>query len=135
MMKKRTRTISAIVFCIYIAAVLVLCFMKPDDLPQPTFTILGIQADKIAHFFMFAPFPILSYAAFAGDWGQPWKHLLLLTLLMTAGVAAAMGTELIQSLIGYRSGDCGDFVADMTGTAVGGIMTASYILSKKKTYR
>lgn len=130
-MKKKTRTISAIVFCIYIAAVLVLCFMKPDDIPQPTFTIFGLEADKIAHFFMFAPFPVLSYAAFAGNWKQSWKHLLLLTGLLIAGIGSAMGTEYIQTLLEYRSGDAYDFAADIIGMAAGGLVTAVYILSKK----
>jgi VanZ family protein len=134
-MKSRTRVISAIVFCIYIAAVLLLCIMKPDTLPQTSFMLFGIEADKLAHFLMFLPFPILSYAAFAGEWKPSWKHLLLLVGLMSAGVASAMGTELIQTLLEYRSGDYDDFAADMIGMAAGGIITIVYILSNKRQSR
>lgn len=132
---KKTRIISVIVFCIYIAAVLVLCFMKPDNLPHTPFMIFGIQTDKIAHFFMFAPFPMLAYAAFAGKWDNVWKHLLLLAGLLAAGTAAAIATEVVQMVLGYRSADANDFSADMLGMAAGGFITAVYILFNKQRTR
>ena len=131
-MKKMTRTIAAIVFCIYIAAVMVLCFMKTDNLPQPSFLILGIEADKVAHFLMFAPFPLLSYMVAAGAWKKPWHHFMLLGCLMLLGVAAAMATEQVQTLLTYRPGDVRDTTADTYGIVAGGLLTAAYILHKTK---
>ena len=46
-----------------------------------------------------------------------------------------MGTEYIQTLLEYRSGDAYDFAADIIGMAAGGLVTAVYILSKKYCYK
>ena len=58
-MKRKILFISA--FCIYLAAVFFLCLMKPDDLPQTELMLFGLPADKVAHFLMFFPFPVLGY--------------------------------------------------------------------------
>ena len=61
-MKRRILYITA--FCIYIGAILYLCLTKPDNLPQTEFLIFGLPADKVAHFTMFLPFPILMYSLY-----------------------------------------------------------------------
>ena len=61
-MRRRILYITA--FCIYIGAILYLCLTKPDNLPQTELLIFGLPADKVAHFTMFLPFPILIYLIF-----------------------------------------------------------------------
>lgn len=131
-MNKRTRTIYAIAFCTYIAAVLLLCFIKTDGLQQPSFLIFGIEADKIAHFLMFLPFPVLAYATFAGKWNEAGRHFILTGILTVAGTLAAIATEYIQALLGYRSGDVNDFIADVIGIVTGGCAVSIYLLNKFK---
>ena len=56
--------LARILFFLYLAAVAFLCFMHVDKLPDVQKFIFGIPTDKIAHFLMFLPFPILAYLAY-----------------------------------------------------------------------
>ena len=125
----RRRYIAAIVLCVYIAAVAVLCFIRQDNAPSVNFTFLGIASDKIAHFLMFLPFTPI---AFRPDSRRIMPHLLVLLAVMMAGAGLAAGTERIQAALEYRSGDIMDFAADMAGMAAGCIFTAIHII---RTYR
>lgn len=131
-MKLKVRHISFIILCIYIAVVAVLCFMKTDSLPSVELYFLGIPMDKIAHFVMFAPFPVLAYMTFwpakAGKAGK----LGVLMVIIAIGAGMAKATERIQSMLGYRSGDPMDFLSDMTGILAGALVIAAYILLKKE---
>lgn len=131
-MKSKVRIISAIVFCIYLVAVSILCFMKTDGTSFPDYEIFGIGIDKIGHLIMFIPFTALGYLTFAGQWKQIWKHFILLGGIILFGVAVASGTEMAQGLLGYRSSDIWDFIADLSGMATGGIITSAFILYKTK---
>lgn len=128
----RTRIIFIVSFCLYIAAVAFLCFAKPDDLPQMPQFWFGLPADKIAHFLMFLPFPVLAYATFAGKWNEAGRHFILTGILTVAGTLAAVATEYIQALLGYRSGDVNDFIADVIGIVAGGCAVSIYLLNKFK---
>ena len=131
-MKLKIRHISFILLCIYIAAVAVLCFMKTDSLPSVELYFLGIPMDKLVHFLMFAPFPVLAYMTFwPAKAGKPGK-LGVLLVIMTVGVGLAKATERIQSMLGYRTGDHLDFMADVTGILAGSLFIAAYILLKKE---
>ena len=131
-MKLNIRHISFIILCIYIAVVAVLCFMKTDSLPSVDMYFLGIPMDKIVHFLMFAPFPVLAYMPFwpakAGKAGK----LGVLAVIVAVGAGLAKATERIQSMLGYRTGDLMDFLSDMTGILAGGLMVAAFILFKKE---
>lgn len=131
-MKLKIRHISFIILCIYIAVVAVLCFMKTDSLPSVELYFLGIPMDKIVHFVMFAPFPVLAYMTFwpakAGKAGK----LGVLMVIIAIGAGMAKATERIQSMLGYRSGDPMDFLSDMTGILAGALVIAAYILLKKE---
>ncbi len=121
--------------CIYLAAVAYLCFMKPDDLPEVRPDIFGIPLDKIVHFLMFFPFPIVAYEAFKPKGGRKLIHIAVLMILYSVGLGLAIGTEHIQGMLGYRSEDINDFYADLTGMSCAAIMTAVYILAKKNNRR
>ncbi len=98
-MKRRIFYILA--FCVYIAAILVLCLMKPDDLPQPEIYLFGLPVDKVVHFLMFLPFPVLVYMMFFEETRKKWQELLILAGGMALGLCAAFGTEFLQSLTQY----------------------------------
>lgn len=131
-MKLNTRHISFIILCIYIAAVAVLCFMKTDSLPSVELYFLGIPLDKIIHFIMFAPFPVLAYMTFwpakAGKAGK----LGVLMVIAAVGAGLAKATERIQSMLGYRNGDPADFMSDLAGILIGSAIIAAFILFKKE---
>ena len=84
-MKGKTRITSSILLCLYIAAVAYLCFARPDNLPQAPMYLFGLPMDKLAHFVMFVPFPILAYMTFVNLEMSIWRKIAVLTIIMAAG--------------------------------------------------
>ena len=130
-MKRRILYITA--FCIYIGAILYLCLTKPDNLPQTEFLIFGLPADKVAHFTMFFPFPILMYLMFFDRSRSRWKDMLILVAAIALGIGAAFGTEYLQALTQYRSSDIKDTFADIKGLSTGALIVLTHILLRKRT--
>lgn len=118
-------------FCVYIAAILVLCLIKPDDLPQPEIYIFGLPVDKVVHFLMFMPFPVLVYMMLFEKTRRRWQEVLILAGGMALGLCAAFGTEFLQSLTQYRSADIHDVYADMQGICSGGVLVLLFIILRK----
>ena len=131
-MKKGLKKLYIVAFCIYMAAVAVLCFMNPSQLPEiDVKTFLGIPIDKVLHFLMFLPYPILSSLSFITRGTGTLKNLAILLVLIVLGIGISYGTEAIQAQTGYRSYDLEDFYADMVGIATGTILTTVYIAYTK----
>lgn len=128
-MKKRILFIAA--FCIYIAAVLYLCLMRPEDMPQTEMYIFGIPADKAAHFLMFLPFPVLAYTMLWKGERKLWVDICILTVSIVLGIGMAFLTEQLQAMTQYRTSDIKDVYADMTGLGFGSLLVAANILTKK----
>lgn len=126
------RIIYIIVLCLYIAAVAFLCFAKPEDMPQMPSLWFGLPADKVGHFLMFMPFPILAFLTFETEGMTVGRKILLLAVLMTVGAGLAMGTEHIQAQLAYRAAETGDFYADAAGLAIGGAAALLFILRKDR---
>lgn len=126
------RIIYIIVLCLYIAAVAFLCFAKPEDMPQMPSLWFGLPADKVGHFLMFMPFPILAFLTFETEGMTVGRKILLLAVLMTVGAGLAMGTEHIQAQLAYRAAETGDFYADAAGLAIGGAAVLLFILRKDR---
>ena len=122
---KISKTIITAIFCLYLGAIAFLCFMKTDSVPEMQFTIFGLQTDKIAHFCMFAPYPILAFQTFHEQESTIWQEMLLLGILVISGAGLAYGTEQLQGLTDYRSYEMADFHADTLGLAAG---TAAVLL-------
>lgn len=127
----KRRIVYILAFCLYIAAILTLCLMKPDDLPQPEIFIFGIPADKVAHFLMFLPFPVLMYMMLFERSRKRWLDILILVGSIALGIGAAFGTEYLQSLTQYRSADIKDTFADMKGLGTGGVPVFLHILFRR----
>lgn len=130
--RKTIQTIFRILFCIYICAVGFLCFMKPSDMPEFGITWFGLPSDKVAHFMMFLPFPVLAFLSVRKADRSTVSRLLLIAVLFAAGAVIAAGTEILQSLTKYRSYEVKDMLTDFAGLAAGSLMTAISILISGK---
>ncbi len=124
----RNRHIWGILFLAYIAAVAYLCFASPDELPKIRPDFWGIPIDKVAHFLMFLPYPVVAYGVFRGREKRLGIDLLALALAFVTGVGLALGTEKIQGMLEYRTYDINDFKADILGMAASATAILTYIL-------
>lgn len=132
---KYRRFIYPALFCIYVAAVLFLCFTNGEQLPDVPPVWFGIPADKAAHFIMFCPFVPLSYLAFVPRRTTVWRKFALLAVCAATGAGLAASTEYIQGLLGYRTEDILDMLSDSFGLAAGAVLTAAavtYEILRKK---
>ena len=132
-MKRRITYIAvSAIFAAYIVAVLCLTLLDlSDKTPELPKYFLGIPMDKIAHFLMFLPYPVIAYIAFRPSGERKWAHLLVLTAVFAVGIGMAIGTERLQGLADYRSYEIEDFYADVFGMECSSLITALYIIIKK----
>ena len=115
-------------FCIYLAAVGVLCFIRPSSLPEMEIkTFLGLPIDKVLHFLMFLPYPVLSGLVFINREQKIPGITAIMLILAITGIGVAYGTEMIQAQTEYRSYEIADFYADLTGITAGTVLAASYV--------
>ena len=127
-MSKRLKNIYIVTFCLYLTAVGLLCFMKPSTLPDiGIITLFGIPVDKIVHFLMFLPYPILAGLVFIDKDRHMIVNLFTLILLATVGIGIAYGTEVVQLYSEYRSYEVADFHADLKGIVTGTMLAIAYL--------
>lgn len=119
---KTLRILAKTAFFVYVALVLFLCFWNFQDTPDVPKSLFGIPMDKIVHFCMFLPFPILAYLGFDRHTEKVWQSVLAVAVTFCAGMLLALLTEFGQSLTDYRSGDPFDLAADTLGLAVGSLI-------------
>ena len=122
-MTKKLKIFFRVAFYLYLVAIAVLCFGKFSDMPPVSETFLGIPTDKVVHFFMFFPFPILAFLAYDKYTGNVKSVLLFALVTFLAGCLVAAGTEIGQALLTeYRTGDPTDFLADITALLSGSVI-------------
>ena len=131
-MNKNAKKISLGLFCTYVAAVMLLCVIKTDSLPELPKFYLGIPLDKIMHFAMFLPFPILGYMAFYPTEKGCMREFAVLGIMFLLGVGFAFATERLQAMTDYRSYEINDMLADLIGIATGAIIGIIIILKRRK---
>ena len=114
-MKTFWRIGKIILFLAYVAAVAWLCFgtFKPD--PSIPRSIFGYPTDKVVHFLMFLPFPILGTIAF--DFRSWWRTLSVMTIL--ANLAAFTFEQLQSRITTIRITDPKDLNANFLGISLG----------------
>ena len=122
-----------IIFYLYVAGVLFLCFGHFDNTPDVPMSFLGIPTDKLVHFTMFFPFPILAFLAF-DQFTETVKSTLLFTgITFIVGVLLAFGTEWGQAhLTEYRSGEPLDLAADILALFLSSILVAVIDIAKQR---
>ncbi len=131
-MTKRQIILARIILGLYLVAVGVLCLANFNTPPDMKKTLFGIPTDKVAHFCMFFPLPILAFFAFDKYTEKVWTSLLFTTLTFAAGVGLAAMTEWLQSMLPYRSGEQKDFIADVIALAVSSVIVIVLDVSKMK---
>jgi VanZ family protein len=120
-------------FVLYILAVLFLCFGKFENTPDVPWSLLGIPSDKLVHFCMFFPFPILAFLAFDRFTETPKSTFLFSGFTWVLGMGLAFATEWGQAhLTDYRSGDPWDLLADGLAITLSTIVVIIWDLSKQK---
>ena len=120
-------------FVIYLLAVLFLCFGKFENTPDVPWSLLGIPSDKLVHFCMFFPFPILAFLAFDRFTETPKSTFLFSGITWVLGLVLAFATEWGQAhLTDYRSGDPWDLLADGLAITLSTIVVIIWDLSKQK---
>ena len=123
MRQNRTRTlVFRLLMILYVAAVAWLCFANFHRLPDVPRTFFGIPTDKVVHFCMFFPFPILAFLAYDPYTRTPWQALAALVSICAVGGIFAGCTELIQEQLTYRSKDINDFGADCLAIGIAGVL-------------
>ena len=106
------RIVFRILLVVYVLAVLYLCFGYFRTLPSVSRYMWGFPTDKVVHFLMFLPFPLLAYGALDVRPRSFFLSLLLVAGIFAAGCVLSGGTEVVQSFLYWRSGDLRDFEAD-----------------------
>ena len=134
-MSKSHRTAARILFFLYLAAVLVLCFAQFKSTPDVPTSFLGIPTDKVVHFCMFFPFPILAFLAFDRYTDSVRSTLLFSGITLLVGFLLAWGTEWGQAhLTDYRSGDPLDLLADGTALVLSTLLVIFLDIRKQKKH-
>lgn len=127
------KLITRILFFLYLAAVLFLCFGRFENTPDVPWSFLGIPSDKLVHFCMFFPFPILAFLAFDKYTETPRATFLYSGLTWALGMLLALGTEWGQAhLTTWRSGDPMDLLADGLSITISTLIVIIWDLSKQK---
>lgn len=122
-----------VLFFLYIALLLFLCFGQFQNMHSVPRTILGIPSDKVVHFCMFFPFPILAFLAFDQYTNTVRQSLLFSGITFVVGILLALGTEWGQAhLTRYRSGDTRDFLADSLALVLGTLIVLFWDIRKQK---
>ena len=129
--RKKITIFFRIVFLLYLAALAYLCFGHFDSLPRVKPYFLGLPIDKVVHFVMFFPFPLLLFAAFDRITVKPWQSLVFALGAFALGCLLAAGTEIGQGLTGYRSPDTRDFLADTVSLGISSLLVLIIDLTKQ----
>lgn len=131
-MIRKVKRISSVLFCIYIIAVLTLCLIHTDSMPELPKSLFGIPLDKVFHFIMFLPFMILGYSTFHPINRSILRKLAVLVILSIMGCAFALATERLQAMTAHRSYELLDMAADCSAIAAGTLITLIYIVKTHK---
>lgn len=108
---------------LYMATVAYLCLASFESLPDVGRSFFGIPTDKLVHFAMFFPFPILTSLSIRSKGKTPWLAIWRTLGIFLAGCAIAALTELLQGLTATRTPDAADFEADILALAVSSAIT------------
>lgn len=122
-MQLTLQKLSFILLVAYIALLCILCFADFSYIKNAPNYILGVPTDKIVHFLMFLPFPILIYFSFGRKCKKNICAAIFSIVTMICGCLFAGATEIGQRLLTtYRSCDTGDFIADGIAITIGCIL-------------
>ena len=134
-MRDRRHSILKAIFILYIIGLCFCCFWNFRSSIDLSTELWGIPKDKIAHFCMFFPFPIIFYLAFPKLRNTPRRYLKFSILALATGVATGLAIEIIQGWSGYRSCDMTDLLADFCGLAAAVLILQvfeAFVMNKRR---
>ena len=117
---------------IYIVAVAYLCFANFNRVSEFQKFFLGLPTDKIVHFCMFAPFPVMAFFSYDKATDTVLKAVAAVIVILSVGIIFAGLTEVIQGSLPYRTQDMGDFKADCLGMILSATAVLAYDIYKIK---
>ena len=132
---KVARILFPVLLTLYFITVAFLCFGRFDSLQEAPQTFLGLPADKVVHFCLFFPFPLLAYGTFGRRLTGRWKPAIAIIGIFIIGCLIGAGTELGQGLTSYRSCDINDFRADALGMALSSMIALIIETTRHSTHR
>lgn len=122
-----------IVLILYIVAVAYLCFSNLNKIPDVPKHLFGLEMDKIVHFCMFFPFPVLGVLSYGHKSNNVWQSLAVIVTICAFGAIFAGITEIIQGMLPRRTEDIRDYKADLLAIIIASfIMFLTDIRNKRK---
>jgi len=110
-----------LVLLLYIAAVAYLCFSNLEKVQDAPKTFLGLPTDKIVHFAMFLPLPVLAAFAMDRKFESVGETVAFFFTACSLSCIFAGLTEIIQGMLPYRSEDIADFATDCAAICLSGV--------------
>ena len=121
---------------LYLGVLLVLCFGKFEQMPEVPQSLLGIPLDKVVHFLMFFPFPILLFLAYDALTESVKASALYALGALGLGVLLAFLTEWGQAhFTSYRSGDLTDLLADCLALLLSALLVFLLDIRKQRAQK
>lgn len=114
-MRSKPNYILKALFVLYLAGLCFCCFWNFRGSVDLGREWLGLPADKIVHFLLFFPMPVITYMAFPRLSDTPRRYLRFSVIVFMASAVFGAFTEIVQSRTGYRSCDWMDLLADCCG--------------------
>jgi len=133
MTHKQIRTLFTFLLLVWCGAVAYLCFGHFEDMDKIPWHLFGIPDDKVVHFCMFLPFPMLAWLAFDRFTTKPWHSVVFVLVVFVVGCILAAATEIGQSFTEYRTGDPADFRVDALAMAICSVIV--FVLDVSKQFK
>lgn len=115
-------------FVVYFGLVLYVCFGHFDSLPSVVNeTLWGIPGDKIIHFIMFFPYPILLFMVRRHPFSAGRQIWIYSIWVLLSGIAIAAATEIGQGFTPYRDNNPYDLIADGAALLSGTLLSLPFV--------
>ncbi len=137
-MQNKSRITVRIILILYLLGLCFCCFWDFRGSVDMSRDLFGLPADKVTHFLMFFPFPVITYLSFPKFSDTPLGFLRFSIITLIVGIVTGAATELVQGWSGYRSCDKMDLLADCCGLASSTLMVQfheAFIRKRRKTSR
>lgn len=133
MSSSKKRAASTVILIVYATVVMLLTLMKIESPADNQFNfILGIPADKVAHFFLFFPLAICLFL-FLKRHEVAFDSYRFFWLVLCVGIVWGLAIELLQrNATTYRGEDPYDLLADSIGTLAGSALVLCFGTSIEK---
>lgn len=109
---------------LYLAAVMFLCFWEFSSLDEESINIFGEFTDKVVHFCMFFPFPVIAIGIFRQYGIRLAKAV---AVAVVCGIVFAIFTESVQYFLPGRAFEWADWFSDSAAIGISAIFAYIYL--------